>query len=133
MGSRLGLLVVQVLDAVLHLAQKTVGVASIGGGLGHQARAGQTASASSVGAPATRKLAAAHHLQQLHGEFTSRRMPPRDSLTSLACSGRPAARFYCMVRICWCNTRRTRNNTLSVGALAEHKRHHVHQGPGQAL
>ena len=70
-GQHVGLLVVQVLDAVFHLAQEDVGAAQRIGNLGahqiglHQALQGfQRGSAAQLG-----ELAAAHHLQQLHDEF----------------------------------------------------------------
>jgi hypothetical protein len=66
-----GLLVVQVLDAVLHLAQEDVGVGQGLGRLGlHQAAGGQLLQALERGAGADlRVLAAAHHLQQLDDEL----------------------------------------------------------------
>ena len=70
-GQDVGLLVVQVLDAVLDLAQEQVGLGQgLGGGRGHQARLHEALQGLQGGAPAQfRELAAAHHLQQLHGEF----------------------------------------------------------------
>ena len=64
-GQHMGLLVVQVLDAVLGLAQKNIGLGqSAGGGLGHEAGLGQARQGADGGAGAQlRKLAAAHHLQ----------------------------------------------------------------------
>ncbi len=70
-GQDVGLLVVQVLDAVLHAAQKDVGACQGVGGLrrhepgGCQARqCVQRGAAAQFG-----ELPAAHHLQQLHGEL----------------------------------------------------------------
>ena len=66
-----GLLVVQVLNAVLHLAQEDVGAGhGVGRFLRHQPGLGQALQGLQRGAAAQlRELAAAHHLQQLHGEF----------------------------------------------------------------
>ena len=70
-GQHMGLLVVQVLNAVLHLAQEDIGLGQcLGGGLGHQAGLGQPLQRVQGGAGAQLgKLPAAHHLQQLHGEL----------------------------------------------------------------
>ena len=66
-----GLLVVQVLDAVLHAAQEGVGVRERLGRLaGHQPGTGQALEGVEGGAAAQfGELPAAHHLQQLHGEL----------------------------------------------------------------
>jgi len=66
-----GLLIVQVLDAVLDPAQEHVGARQRIGGFGrHQAGAGHAFQRLQRGASAQfGKLPAAHHLQQLHGEF----------------------------------------------------------------
>ena len=66
-----GLLVVQVLDAVFDPAQEHVGAGQrVGGVAGHQAGARQALERFQRGARAQfGKLAAAHHLQQLHREF----------------------------------------------------------------
>ena len=70
-GQDVGLLVVQVLDAVLHTAQKVIGARHrIGGVLGHQAGVGHALQCVYRGAGAQfGELPAAHHLQQLHGKF----------------------------------------------------------------
>ena len=66
-----GLLVVQVLDAVLDPAQEDVGAGQrVGRFLRHQAGARHALQRLQRGARAQlRELPAAHHLQQLHGEF----------------------------------------------------------------
>ena len=70
-GQHMGLLVVQVLNAVFHLAQKYIGrTQGLRGGGGHQSRFGQARQGAQRRAGAQlRKLPAAHHLEQLHGEF----------------------------------------------------------------
>ena len=70
-GQHMGLLVVQVLDAVLDVAQKFISARQrIGGVLRHQAGAGHALQGAHGGAHAQLgKLTAAHHLQELHGEF----------------------------------------------------------------
>ena len=70
-GQHMGLLVVEVLDAVLNLAQKHIGRSqSIGCGLGHEPCLGHALQRVQRGARAQlRKLPTAHHLQQLHSEF----------------------------------------------------------------
>ena len=70
-GQLVGLLVVEVLDAVLEAAQKAVGLGQPRGGAGaHDADGGQAIECGQGGARAQlRELAAAHHLQQLHGEL----------------------------------------------------------------
>ena len=70
-GQHMGLLVVQILDAVLHLAQKYISRAKrVGSGLRHEPSLGHTLQSVQRGAGAQLgKLAAAHHLQQLHGEL----------------------------------------------------------------
>ena len=70
-GQYMGLLVVQVLDAVLDPAQKGVGPCQgVGSGLGHQPGVGQALQRIQCRADAQLgELAAAHHLQQLHGKF----------------------------------------------------------------
>ena len=67
----MGLLVVQVLDAVLDAAQKVIGPRhGVGGVLRHQARLGDALQRVQRGPGAQfGKLAAAHHLQHLHGKF----------------------------------------------------------------
>ena len=67
----MGLLVVQVLDAVLDPAQELVGAGQrVGGRLRHQARRGDALQRLQRRARAQLgELAAAHHLQQLHGEL----------------------------------------------------------------
>ena len=70
-GQYMGLLVIQVLDAMLHTAQKNIGARQlIGRFLGHERGLGQTAQRLQRG-PAAQlgELAAAHHLQQLHREL----------------------------------------------------------------
>jgi len=66
-----GLLVVEVLDAVLDPAQEHIGAGQrVGGFLRHQAGACHPLQRIERGSGAQlRELAAAHHLQQLHGEF----------------------------------------------------------------
>ena len=70
-GQHMGLLVVQVLDAVLDPAQEFVRLRERGGrGLRHQACLAQTLQRVQRGPCAQfRELAAAHHLQQLHREL----------------------------------------------------------------
>ncbi|KAF5288817.1 hypothetical protein FQR65_LT20891 [Abscondita terminalis] len=70
-GQHMGLLVVQVLDAVFHTAQEDVGLGQgIGDFLAHEAGARQALQRLQRGAAAQLgKLPAAHHLQQLHGEL----------------------------------------------------------------
>ncbi|MNS70235.1 hypothetical protein D3C72_1035760 [compost metagenome] len=70
-GQYMGLLVVQVLDAVLHLAQKGVGIGKgLGGRIGHQACAGKAPQCFEGRAAAQLgELSAAYHLQQLHDEL----------------------------------------------------------------
>ena len=70
-GQCMGLLVVQVLNAVFDLAQKHIGFGQrIGGGGGHEVSLAQALQGLQRGACAQlREMAAAHHLQQLHGEF----------------------------------------------------------------
>ena len=70
-GQHVGLLVVQVLDAVLDPAEEFVRTTQcIGGVLAHQPGMGHTLQCGHGGAGAQLgELAAAHHLQQLHGEF----------------------------------------------------------------
>ena len=67
----MGLRVVQVLDAVLHLAQKDIGFAQGLGGLGlHQTAGGKLFQCAERGAGADfGKVPAARHLQQLHDEL----------------------------------------------------------------
>ena len=67
----MGLLVIQVLNAVLGGPQKVVGVGQgVGGGQRHQAGTGQFLQCCHSAARAQLgKLAAAHHLQQLHREL----------------------------------------------------------------
>ena len=67
----MGLLVVQVLDAVLHLAQKNIGLGQLERRVGRQQpRRGQALQGAECGAGAQlRKLPAPHHLQQLHDEL----------------------------------------------------------------
>ena len=67
----MGLLVIQVLNAVLHMAQKLVGPRQrVGGVLRHQAGAGHALQRAHRGSHSQLgKLAAAHHLQELYGEF----------------------------------------------------------------
>ncbi|MPM86619.1 hypothetical protein SDC9_133709 [bioreactor metagenome] len=70
-GQHMGLLIVQILDAVLHLAQEDIGTAQRIGNLGaHQIGLHQALQRFQRGATAQLgELAAAHHLQQLHDEF----------------------------------------------------------------
>ena len=70
-GQQMGLLVVEVLDTVLDLAQEDIGLGELGGGLRlHQAVPGQTLQAGERGAGAyLGKLPAAHHQQQLDDEL----------------------------------------------------------------
>jgi hypothetical protein len=111
-GQHMGLLVVQVLDAVLHPPQEFIG--------------GDSASAVACGispAAATRCSAACVGRVRSSGNWPPRttcssctvnsisRMPPRDSLTSLARSGRPALRLAACSRIWRCSTR-SASNTL---------------------
>ena len=67
----MGLLVVQVLDAVLHLAQKHIRLRQLQRRIGRQQPGrGQAFEGAERGAGAQlRKLPAAHHLQQLYDEF----------------------------------------------------------------
>ena len=67
----MGLLVVQVLDAVLDLAQKAIGCAErFHRRAGHQAGTAQARQGVQRGTRAQLgELPTAHHLQQLHGEF----------------------------------------------------------------
>ena len=67
----MGLLIVEVLDAVLDPAQEVIGLGQrFGAGLGHQPGPGQTRQRIERGARAQfGKLAAANHLQQLHDEL----------------------------------------------------------------
>ena len=70
-GQQVGLLVVQVLDAVLNAAQEGVGVAQrSGSGLRHQTQMHQTLECRQ-GRPCAQfgVLATAHHLHELHDEF----------------------------------------------------------------
>ena len=70
-GQHMGLLVVEVLDTVLHTAQKHIRPRQcIGRLLGHEPRLGEALQRIQRG-PATQfgELPAAHHLQQLHGEL----------------------------------------------------------------
>ena len=78
-GQYVGLLVVQVLDAVLHLAQKNIGLRQrVGGSLGHQPCCHQPLQRVERGARAQfGELAATHHLQQLHREFNLAYAPAR--------------------------------------------------------
>ena len=70
-GQHMGLLIVQVLDAVLHLAQKNIGLGQLERRVGRQQpRRGQALQRAERGAGAQlRKLSAPHHLQQLHDEL----------------------------------------------------------------
>ena len=70
-GQQVGLLVVQVLDAVLHLAQERIARGQLGGGVGlHQAGLHQSLQATQGAAGADfGKLAASHHQHQLHDEL----------------------------------------------------------------
>ncbi|MPM43079.1 hypothetical protein SDC9_89752 [bioreactor metagenome] len=70
-GQHMGLLVVQVLDAVLHLAQKNVCSGErLCGFLRHETGARQALQGLERGTAAQLgELPAAHYLQQLHGEF----------------------------------------------------------------
>ena len=70
-GQHMGLLVVQVLDAVFHPAQKHIGLGQrLGGGLGHQLGAGQALQGIQRGPGAQLgELPATHNLQQLHREL----------------------------------------------------------------
>ena len=70
-GQHMGLLVVQILDAVLHATQKNIGPRqSIGRILRHQPGIGQALKGTDRGARAQLgELPAAYHLQQLHGEL----------------------------------------------------------------
>ena len=67
----MGLLIVQVLDAVLHLAQKHIRLRQLQRRIGRQQPGrGQAFEGAERGAGAQlRKLPAAHHLQQLYDEF----------------------------------------------------------------
>ena len=88
----MGLLVVEVLDAVFHLAQKHIGRAQgCGGGLRHEPGLGQARQGADRGAGAQlRKLAAAHHLQQLHRKFNLADAPARE-LDVVVALGPPGA------------------------------------------
>ena len=70
-GQQMGLLVIQVLDAVLDLAQNHVGVGQLGRGVRlHQAAGGHPLQAFEGGPGADlRELPTPHHQQQLHDEF----------------------------------------------------------------
>ena len=70
-GQHMGLLIVQVLDAVLDLAEEDIGLGQRLGALArHQAGARQALQRVQCWARAQfGELAAAHHLQQLHDEF----------------------------------------------------------------
>ena len=74
------MLVVQVLDAVLDLAQKHIGLGQGLGGLRrHQFGRGQAWQCVQRGAAAQLgELSAAHHLEQLHGEFDFADAPARE-------------------------------------------------------
>ena len=79
-GQDVGLLIVQVLDAVLHLAQKHVGIAhGIGCGLRHQSCPHQALQGALGGAGAQLgELTATHHLQELYGKFDFANAPARE-------------------------------------------------------
>ena len=94
----MGLLVIQVLNAVLHMAQKLVGPRQrVGGVLRHQAGAGHALQRAHRGShPQFRKLAAAHHLQELHGEFNLPNAAARelDVIGALGVAGAAAMRLF---------------------------------------
>ena len=75
----MGLLIVQILNAVLQPAQENVGPSQRVGGLArHQAGMGQSGQRVTGGpGPELRKLPAAHNLQQLHGELNLANAPAR--------------------------------------------------------
>ena len=79
-GQDVGLLVVQILNAVLDLAQEDIGLRQCGGGLArHQTRPSQLSQCIYRGAHAQfGVLAAAHDLQQLHGKFNFADAAARD-------------------------------------------------------
>ena len=97
-GQHMGLLVVQVLDAVLHLAQKDVGAGhGVGRLLRHQPGLGQALQGLQRGAAAQLgELPSAHHLQQLHGEFDFADATARQ-LHVVGALGMPCTALGCMI------------------------------------
>ena len=127
------LLVIQVLDAVLHAAQEIVGFRQ---GLhffgGHQARLFQPFEGSQ-GRPCAQfgKLPAAHHLQELHGEFDLADAPTRQLhvVRTTRLPGRPFGGVFAYLAMQ--GAQRLEHAVVEVAA--EHKRqHHPAQGPGRA-
>jgi hypothetical protein len=104
---QVGLLVVQVLDAVLHLAQEHIGLVEL-----------RAVSGFISPRPASRCRRPQRERVRISGNCPPRttsssctmnsisRMPPRESFTSLARSGRPAARRWASSRILRCSWRR---------------------------
>jgi hypothetical protein len=107
-GQQVRLLVVEVLDAVLDPAQEVVARGQCWAVSGFiSPRSARRCSARQRRARADLgELPAAHHQHQLHDEFDLADAAARLSLTSLARSGRPAARRCASSRILRCSWRR---------------------------
>ena len=120
----MGLLVVQVLDAVLDPAQKVVGLGQcFGRFLRHEAGLGQPGQCAQRRAgPEFGVLAAAHHLQQLHDEFDFADAAARQ-LDVVGAFRAPGAAFAGMVAYLPVQyTQRVKHVVVQVAA--EHERHH---------
>ena len=79
-GQHMGLLVIQVLDAVLYPAQEVIGLCQrLCCALLHEARLGEAWQGAQCGTgPEFRKLATAHNLEQLHNKFDLPDAAPRE-------------------------------------------------------
>ena len=123
-GQHMGLLVVQVLDAVFHLAQKYIGLCErIGGVLGHEPGAYQALQCAHRRPRAQLGvLAATHHLQQLHGKFDLADSAARQ--LHIVATLRPScAAFGCMVAdLAVQATQGVKHVVIQVAA--KHKRHY---------
>ncbi|MCY1523352.1 hypothetical protein D9M68_582470 [compost metagenome] len=127
------LLVVQVLDAVLHAAQELVGRGQrVGRVLRHEVGARQPLQRIERGARAQLgELAAAHHLQQLHGEFDFADAAARELhvVGALGASGAAARRLLADLAVQ--DAQRIEHAVVEVAA--EHEgQHHVAQRLGLA-
>ena len=130
----MGLLVVQVLDAVLHLSQKHISSAQgICCGLRHEPRFGDALQSIQRGAGAQfRELPATHHLQKLHREFDLSNATTRQ-LHIVGAFGMARAAFGRMVTDLLVQ-RAQRLEHVVVEVAAEHKgQHHRTQRLGRAI
>jgi len=137
-GQHVGLLVVQVLDAVLHLAQEHIGAGhGVGRFLGHQPGLGQALQRVQRGAAAQLgELPAAHHLQQLHGELDLADAAARE-LHVIGALGVPGAAFGRMVAdLAVQGTQRIEHAVVQVAAEHEGQHHtaqRLHLGAANAV